>query len=207
MVKTAAASGEQRKLGASLSNPIGKGGFNAMSPNQNRHLSDRLIQIIESNTQELTQGTVKQLQSSPRAQAYHKLSYGELHDRSYEVYHNLGCWLREKSDRAVQTWYNELGETRCQEDIPLAEVLWSLVLTKDFLIEYLGACYLVDSAMQLYQQQEFDRMIGHFFDRVFCYTAEGYGRRASEQRNSLRANSRRVWQQTGFLGHSPRSHK
>jgi len=33
--------------------------------------------------------------------------------------------------------------------------------------------------VELYQQQEFDRLIGHFFDRAVCYTAEGYGRLAS----------------------------
>jgi hypothetical protein len=137
-----------------------------MSSNENRNLSDRLIRAIESNAEELTQGTVKKLQSSPRTESYHNLSHKELYDRCYEVYHNLGRWLWEKSDEAVQAWYNELGGKRCDEGIPLTEVLWALVLTKDRLLEYLGACGLVDSAMQLYQQQEFDRLIGHFFDRA-----------------------------------------
>lgn len=169
-----------------------------MSPNQNRNLSDRLIRIIESNAEELTQGTVKKLQTSPRTKSYHKLAHSELYIRGYEVYHDLGRWLWEKSNQAVQAWYNDLGEKRCEEGIPLAEVLWALVLTKDHLFEYLGTCGLVDSAMELYQQQEFDRSIGHFFDRAVCYTAEGYEHHASEQRKSsvddreLR-RSRRLW--------------
>jgi hypothetical protein len=28
--------------------------------------------------------------------------------------------------------------------------------------------------MELYRQQELDRLIGHFFDRAMCYAAEGY---------------------------------
>ncbi len=175
-----------------------------MLPNQNRHLSDRLIRSIESNAEEFTESIVKNLQSSPRTESYHKLSYREIYNRCYEVYHNLGRWLWEKSDQAVQARFNELGERRCEQGIPLAEVLWALVLTKDRLLEYLGACGLVDSAVELYQQQEFDRLIGHFFDRAVCYTAAGYERQASEKKASgddrESSGSQGFWPQTGLLG-------
>ena len=152
--------------------------------NQNRHLSDRLIRTIESNAEEFAQSTVKQLRSSPRTESYHKLPDADLYNRCYVVYRNLGRWLWEKSDQAVQARFNELGERRCQEGIPLPEVLWALVLTKDRLLEYLAAYALADSAMELYQQQELDRLIGHFFDRAVCYTAAGYERQVSEKKTS-----------------------
>lgn len=153
-----------------------------MSSSQNKHLSDRLISTIEGNAEELTEGTVKKLQSSPRTETYHKLPHHDLYNRCYEIYHNLGLWLWEKSDQAIQARYNELGEKRFAEGIPLEQVSWALVLTKKRLLEYLGGCGLGDSAMELYQQQEFVRLIGHFFDRALCYTAEGYERHASEKR-------------------------
>jgi hypothetical protein len=152
-----------------------------MLSNQNRNLSDRLIRIVETNAEELTRGTVQKLQGSPRTSSYHDLAYRELYGRVYAVYHDLDRWLWEKSSDTVQAWYNGLGAMRCEEGIPLVEVLWALVLTKDRLLEYLAACGLVDSAMELYQQQEFDRLIGHFFDRAVCYTAEGYERHAAMQ--------------------------
>jgi hypothetical protein len=154
-----------------------------MSTNHNGHLSDRLIKTIESNAGEFARGTVKQLQSNPRTESYHKLSSTEMYDRIYEIHHDLGRWLWEKSDQAVQARFNQVGEKRCKEGVPLDEVLWALVLTKERLLEYLGAFGLVDSAVELYQQQEFDRLIGHFFDRALCYTAEGYGRQASAKRH------------------------
>lgn len=153
-----------------------------MSSSQNKHLSDRLIRRIESNAEELTEGTVKKLQSSPRTETYHKVSHNDLHNRCYEIYHNLGLWLWEKSDEAIQSRYNELGEKRFAEGIPLEQVSWALVLTKERLLEYLGGCGLGDSAMELYQQQEFVRLISHFFDRALCYTAGGYERQASEKK-------------------------
>jgi hypothetical protein len=154
-----------------------------MSTNHNAHLSDRLIRTIESHAGEFAQGTVKHLQTNPRTESYHKLSPKEMYDRIYEIHHDLGRWLWEKSDQAVQARFNQVGEKRCKEGVPLAEVLWALVLTKERLLEYLGAFGLVDSAVELYQQQEFDRLIHHFFDRALCYTAEGYGRPASAKRH------------------------
>jgi hypothetical protein len=142
-------------------------------------LSDLLIRIIESHAEELTRGAVKKLQNSPRTRSYHGLRHDELYRRVYEVYHDLGSWLGEKTDRAVRTWYSELGEKRFQEGIPLGEVLWGLVLIKYHLRDYIGTSGLADSAIELYRQQELDRLIGQFFDRAVCYTADAYQREAS----------------------------
>ena len=145
-----------------------------MSPNQNRNFSDRLIRIIETGAEQLTESTVKKLQTSRRTPSYQKLPYSEVHHRLYTVYHDLGRWLWETSDQAIQAWYNELGERRYGEGIPLAEVLWALVL---------WALVLTKNRLDDYQQ-EFDRLIGHFFDRAICHTAESYEHRSSVERTS-----------------------
>jgi hypothetical protein len=180
-----------------------------MSPNQNRHLSDRLIRTIESNAEEFAESTVKKLRSNPRTESYHKLPDKDMYNRCYEVYHDLGRWLWEKSDQAVQARFNELGQRRCEEGIPLAEVLWALVLTKERLLEDLGASGLANSAMELYQQQEFDRLIGHFFDRAVCHTAAGYERQTSEKKTSgddrESGRSRSFWPQGGLFRSGRRS--
>lgn len=147
-----------------------------MPLNPNRSLSGRLVRIVEEYAQTLTEGAIHKLQASPRTSSYHGLSHRELYERVYEVYHNLGRWLWEESSSAIEAWYNKLGEERCKEGVPIAEVLWALILTKDHLIDFLDGSCFADSAVELYQQQEFDRLIGHFFDRAICYAAEGYER-------------------------------
>jgi hypothetical protein len=137
-------------------------------------LSDRLIRIIERRAEELTRGVVEKLQSNPRTPSYHRLLRDELYERVYAVYHDLGAWLREKTELAIQAWYHDLGRKRIDEGIPLAEVLWALVLTKYQLRDCISTSALADSAMELYRKQEIDRLINEFFDRAACYTAEGY---------------------------------
>jgi len=102
-------------------------------------LSDSLIRIIESRAEELTRGAVKKLQSSPRTPSYHELCYEELYRRVYAVYQDLGGWLEEKTDHAIQAWYSELAEKRFNEGIPLVEVLWGLVLIKYHLRDCIDA--------------------------------------------------------------------
>ena len=146
---------------------------------ESHYLPGRLISIIESHADKLTRDTVKKLQSSPRTCSYSKISYAELLYQVNEVYQNLGRWVWEKTDPVIQAWYNELGQKRFNEGVPLNEILWALVITKEQLIDYLDASALADSAVELYRKQEVDRLISHFFDRAACYTAEGYECEAS----------------------------
>jgi hypothetical protein len=145
---------------------------------QPQHLSSQLINIVECHANKLTCDTVQKLQTSPRTPSYNNLSYGELTYRVNEIYQNLSHWLCDKTDPVIRSWYNELGEKRFKERIPIQELLWALILTKHQLMSYLDSCALADSAIELYRQQELDRFIGRFFERAICYAAEGYARAA-----------------------------
>jgi hypothetical protein len=153
-------------------------------------LSAQLIRIIETHAEDLTGGAVKMLQTNAHTPSYHRLSQSELHRRLFEVYQHLGRWLLENSEQTIQAWYVELGAQRCKEGIPFSEVLWALVLTKDHLRESIGAFMLAESALDLHREQEIYRLIGHFFDRAFCYAAEAYEQEASRRGQEALAAAR-----------------
>ena len=67
-----------------------------------------------------------------------------------------------------------LGRKRRGEDVPLSEVVYALVLIKEHLRQYIQAVGLVDSAVELYLEEELHLMIGHFFDRAVYHTVKGY---------------------------------
>lgn len=142
-------------------------------------LSARLVRMIEDHAEQLTLGVVNDLQSNPRTSAYHKLSRDELHHRVYEVYRNLGRWLGEKTDGPIEASYGELGKKRWAEGIPLSEVIYALILTKVRLRDYIRSAGLVDSTVELYQEQELHRLVGHFFDKALYYAVKGYEREAA----------------------------
>lgn len=142
-------------------------------------LSVRLVRMIEEHAEELTGGVLNDLQSNPRTAAYHKLSREELHRRAYEVYRNLGRWLGQKTDETIEASYNDLGKKRCAEGVPVSEVVYALILTKYHLRDYIRSAGLVDSAVELYQEQELHRLVGNFFDKAIYYTVKGYEREAA----------------------------
>lgn len=130
--------------------------------------------MVEDHADKITLSLLNDLQSNPRTPAYSGLSRHELHRRIYEVYHNLGQWLADSSEETIEAAYSELGRIRFAEDIPLSEVVCALILTKYHLREYISTSAMLDSAIELYQEREFQQLIGQFFDKAIYYTVQAY---------------------------------
>jgi hypothetical protein len=65
--------------------------------------------------------------------------------------------------------------------VPLSEVVYALTLTKYHLRDYIRVAGLVDSAIDLYQALDLQRLLGQFFDKAVYYTVRAYERAASLQ--------------------------
>lgn len=137
-------------------------------------LSARLVKMIEDNAEQLTNGLIIDLKRNPRTSGYHHLSDAEIHQRVYNVYHDLGRWLGGDAESLVEAHYSNLGKRRAMESVPLSQVLYALIRTKAHLFEYVRRSGLFDSAVDLYQHQEFRRLVDIFFDKAIYYTARAY---------------------------------
>ncbi len=139
-------------------------------------LSARLVRMIEDNAEQLTRAVIDELEKNPRTPAYHKLTREEIRHRVYDVYHNLGNWLGHETEEVIDSFYTRLGRERAADNIPLSEVICALTITKNRLFEYARSAGMVDSVVDLYEQQELRLLVGSFFDRAIFYTARGYER-------------------------------
>ena len=137
-------------------------------------ISMKLVAMIEDHAEQLTAGLVTQLQQHPRTDRYHGLPLAELHDRAYEVYRNLSKWIQRESESEVEASYHSLGRQRRAEGIPLSQVVFSLMLTQEHLLNYVKYAGLSDTALELYQELDLVRVVTQFFDRAIYYTAQGY---------------------------------
>ncbi len=142
-------------------------------------LSVRLVQMIEDHAEELTRKLIGDLQSNPRTPHYHHLTYEELHFRTYSVYRNLGHWLSQPSEEPIAANYADLAMRRYAEGVPLEEVVFALTATKNHLHSYVQTVGLMDSAVELHQERELRRLVGHFFDNAIYYTVRAYEREAA----------------------------
>ena len=137
-------------------------------------LSARLIKLIEEHAEDLTREVLRDLAGNARTPSYNSLPADEMHRRVYDVYHNLGRWLGDKTEEHLESTFGGLGRRRHAEGVPLSEVVYALVLIKDHLRGYIRAVGLVDSAVELYLEEELHLQIGNFFDNAIYHMVKGY---------------------------------
>lgn len=144
-------------------------------------LSARLVRIIEDHAEQLTRGLIGVLMSNSRTRHYHYLTREELHVRIYDVYRNLGQWLNDETESAIESSYTQLGKKRFAEGIPVNEIVYSLGLIKNHLLEYIHFSGMADSAVELHGDRELQRLVGRFFDKAVYYTVKGFEQEAGWQ--------------------------
>jgi hypothetical protein len=155
-------------------------------------LASRLIELIETHADALTQETLKDIATNPRTRSFHLVPRDELEARVFAAYRNLGRWIGDRSDAAVQADYEAWGARRYRQGIPLSEVVYALILVKHHLRRYVRDHGLVEFSgdrvlgadlvgVQLHGIQELNYMVDEFFERAMYYLARGYEAEAPRQ--------------------------
>jgi len=134
---------------------------------------EELVKLIESRADELAELMVRKVRESPRTAAYHRFGDDELGERARLVYANLGKWLEEASEGLVEEEYFRLGKLRCQERVPLSQVIWALLLTRRNLWQFIELQGW-DSVSDLQRTLDLEILVVRFFDRAILHTARGY---------------------------------
>lgn len=133
-----------------------------------------LMRLIETHAEELTEKLIQAVRTSPRTAFLHEVSEAELKRRGFDLYHNLGRWLGEKSEAEIEATYRELGRQRCREGVPLNELIYALILVKRQLWDYVQKNDLPESAANLYGEELLVVMVGQFFDTAVYHAVRGY---------------------------------
>lgn len=134
----------------------------------------RLVHLIENHSDELAAGLMNKFRVSPRTRNLQKVPAGELRDRSYEIYRNLSDWLLHTKEEEIERRYRQLGARRATQDVPLGELCWAIILTKEHLWGFLQEHGYLNSAAEIFGELELLRLLDQFFDKALCYATEGY---------------------------------
>ena len=92
----------------------------------------------------------------------------------YEIYEHLGDWLLGKKDVDIERRYREIGARRYHQQVPLNELIWAIVLTKQNLWEFLTFESIADRPVKVFGELEVLHLLSQFFDRAIYYAAMGY---------------------------------
>jgi hypothetical protein len=156
-------------------------------------LGARLLQLIQSHAESLTNEVIVDLRTNDRTPSFHQLSPSDLESRIGALYSNLGRWIGDPDESAVRVEYEEMGRRRFREGVQVSEIVYALLLTKRHLRRYIRDHGLVDFAgdrmmpdellpLELHSIQELNYQVGEFFDRALYHLARGYEAEAATAR-------------------------
>ena len=137
-------------------------------------LSTRLVQLIETNCEEIATRLIQALRKRPDAQTLARCSDLELREWCREILANMGYLLSASKDEDVHLRFKVLGRMRFEENIPLHEAVLRFQLLKDKIIGFVHEQGFPMTAMQLYAEEELEHRMSSFFDACIYHLVCGY---------------------------------
>lgn len=137
-------------------------------------LAYRLVRLIETHSDTLAAGLLKRVQTSDRLQGYSSVPADELRERVLGIYSHLGQWLLGKTDFDIEARYVEIGRRRAQQGVPLSQVVWTIIQTKENLWQFLKDEAALERPVEIFGELELLQLLERFFERAIYYAAVGY---------------------------------
>lgn len=139
-------------------------------------LAYRLVRLIETHSDALAAGLLDKVQHSELTRTYRNVPPEELKQRVYEIYRHLGEWLLGKSAFDIEQRYEEIGTRRAHQGVPISELVWVIILTKENLWEFLKKESLMERPVEVFGELEMLQLLDQFFDRAIYYASIGHER-------------------------------
>ena len=137
-------------------------------------VGNRLFQVVESHSNELSINLARKLRTSERTPGYRAIPEEDLVKLGLQVYANLTDWLLTKTTSDIELQYSQLGDQRAKQGIPLSQLIWALLMSKEQLWGLLQHEHFADRIFELYGEREFALMLDKFFDQALYFATRGY---------------------------------
>lgn len=142
----------------------------------------RLVRLIESHSEALSTCLLDQVGKSELTSRYQSnVPPEDLKERVHEIYGHLGEWLMGKDELSLKQRYAQIGARRARQRVPLSEVIWVIVMTKDNLWEFIKRESILERPVEVFGELEMLQLLEQFFDRAIYYATVGYEQAHKEQ--------------------------
>lgn len=139
-------------------------------------MANRLMKLIETHADALTETLEARIASSDRCVDYTRVSGEELKTLVSGVYSHLGEWLVSKTEEDIERRYTMIGTRRAEQCIPVSQLLWCMVLVKENLWSYLNGIEALEHVSEIFGELELMQMVDQFFDRATYFAVRGHER-------------------------------
>jgi hypothetical protein len=145
----------------------------------------RLVRLIETHSQALAACLLDRVQTSELTQSYRQnVPAEDLKERVYEIYRHLGEWLIGKDESHLEQRYLEIGARRASQHVPLSELIWVIVLTKENLWDFIKKEAVLERPVEVFGELEMLQLLDQFFDRAIYFASVGYEQAVADHTSS-----------------------
>jgi 8-oxo-dGTP diphosphatase len=142
-------------------------------------LSDKLVELIEKNSELIAWLWIKDVTVNKSTPHYHGFDHKRLFTRVNRVFSHFGKWLEGSyKGKDIESFYTDLGEQRKKEGFALSEVISALSLSRKHIWEFALSQGIWHKTIDIYMALELEQRMMLFFDRATFYTTKGYETRA-----------------------------
>ncbi len=137
-------------------------------------LSNKFIQLIEENHQELTETFMNDLLKHPETAAYRGADRDKIYESSVTMYKDLSKWIsREFSKDKIEERYVKVGKERFDMGIPVQQAMKGLILQRRHIWLYVMN-RMYDEKTDYMEALELNNRVTLYFDRAMLFMLKGY---------------------------------
>jgi hypothetical protein len=144
-------------------------------------LTYRLVHLIEYHSDSLASSLLHKVQNSERTPSYRNVPTVDLKQQVFDIYHHLGSWLMDKEDGEVEQRYTAVGARRAEQNVPLSELVWAIILTKHNLWDFIEDVSFPNRITDVSEKQELLQLLDQFFDQAIHAAVVGFEWAAEEK--------------------------
>jgi RsbT co-antagonist protein rsbRD N-terminal domain len=137
-------------------------------------VSSKFVEMIESHSDLIAERVLRRVRQDSRVPHMAGLPETELRDACQRVLKNLGHWLTGSAEAEIARHYEERGRARVQQEVPLSEAVYFLVILKEKMLDYIRDQGFAQNTVDLYAEEELEHQVGRFFDSATYHLIRGY---------------------------------
>ena len=137
-------------------------------------LSTRLVHLIELNGDQIIDRVATQLHREPEITHSKSIQDCELRGLGQDLLKHLGDWLCAGDGHELAKRYAQFGKLCYQQGIPLHEAFRGMALLREKMLDVAQEHMISNSSIELYAEEELERRLGRFFDRLTVHMVRGF---------------------------------
>ncbi|MCS7012792.1 MAG: RsbRD N-terminal domain-containing protein [Chloroherpetonaceae bacterium] len=146
-------------------------------------LYNRFIYLIENHAEALTKSWIQEVKTNACTKSYRNFSDEALHDSVYQIYSRLGYWIKKEESTLedIAEYFVMLGRERAKQGFKLSEVVYSLILSRVELWNYVSSQGVFEDSLELQRALEFSQRLNYFYDKAIYFTTIGFETQSEEE--------------------------